>query len=240
MDDSPDTVFVLLRLVETLRAEIDAQTRAAAAAEERYAREIRRLIAMVEGLTRQIDELLRDRAEKRRVEPARVREEAKAVAAALGGGGSSSTSEPARAPRPPPGDAWAPALYARVQVRFDDGGEVFDRTLHRLWSPLSLDVPPRPVALPVHALAREPGAGDHLMLPGWLDKAAELARLRDDQVRRSAVARRWRHGDGRSRLGEDPQVFAARVGAEVSALEAEEVRAEAGDVEVVFFGVVWV
>ena len=97
--------------------------------------------------------------------------------------------------------------------------------------------------LPAHALAREPGAGDHLLLPGWLDEAAELQRLRDgvhDQVRRSAVARRWRHGEGQSRLGEDPAAFAGRVGVEVSALEAVEVRAEAGDVEVVFFGVVWV
>ena len=88
-----------------------------------------------------------------------------------------------------------------------------------------------------------PGAGDHLLLPAWLDEAAELERLRDgvhDQVRRSAVARRWRHGEGQSRLGEDPQAFAGRVGVEVSALEAVEVRAEAGDVEVVFFGVVWV
>lgn len=106
MDDSPGTVPVLLQLVETLRAQLDAQTKAAAAAEERHAREVRGLIAMVEGLTRQLDELLRDRAEERRAELARVREEAKA-AAALGGGGSSSTSEPAPRP-PPPGPAASP------------------------------------------------------------------------------------------------------------------------------------
>lgn len=54
--------------------------------EERTARkkdraEIRRLVAMIEGLTRQLDELLRDRDAERAAEVARLREEARAAAA---------------------------------------------------------------------------------------------------------------------------------------------------------------
>ena len=75
-------VDTLLGVVATLQAELEAQREQAAesrreAAESR--REIARLVAMVEGLTAQLDVLLRDKAEERRAELARVREEARAA-----------------------------------------------------------------------------------------------------------------------------------------------------------------
>ena len=78
----PTTDATLLAVISTLRAELDAQREERARTSEDLAlarREISRLVAMVEGLTRQLDTLLRDHDEARRAELARMREEAKAA-----------------------------------------------------------------------------------------------------------------------------------------------------------------
>jgi transposase len=81
---------VLLEVIRTLQAQLAAQQhereseREAERAERSQARqEIARLVSMVEGLTRQLDELLRDRDEERRVELARELEAVRAAVAAL-------------------------------------------------------------------------------------------------------------------------------------------------------------
>ena len=78
---------VLLGVIQTLQAELQAQREEVARARQEAAkdraesqREIGRLVVMVEGLTRQLDLLLRDRDEERRAELARLRDEAKAAA----------------------------------------------------------------------------------------------------------------------------------------------------------------
>jgi transposase len=68
-------VDTLLSVVATLQSELAAQREQAADSR----REIARLVAMVEGLTAQLDVLLRDRAEERRAELESLRQEARAT-----------------------------------------------------------------------------------------------------------------------------------------------------------------
>ena len=77
----PTPATVLLEVIRTLQAELQVQRQESARAREESQREIARLVAMVEGLTGQLDRLLRDRDEERRAELAKLREEAKATAA---------------------------------------------------------------------------------------------------------------------------------------------------------------
>jgi transposase len=82
------TTETLLSVIRTLNAALQAEQKAAA--ESR--REIARLVAMVEGLTKQLDLLLRDRDEERRAELARLRQEALALAEAAKAAGSGGTN----------------------------------------------------------------------------------------------------------------------------------------------------
>jgi transposase len=119
--NDPATADAFLEVIRTLRAQLDAQIRAVAEASERHARErevsareIKRLIAMVEGLTRQLDELLRDRADEKRAELARIRDEARAAAAAA-------TAAAGPSPVVPPLDSETPA--PAVEPSESPGGE---------------------------------------------------------------------------------------------------------------------
>lgn len=98
----PPTAEVLLGVISTLQAELAAQR-------EQAARENARLVAMIEGLTAQLDVLLRDRQEERRAELAKLREEAKAVLEAA-------------AAAPPQDEAAPPAAPARSERRRDKHG----------------------------------------------------------------------------------------------------------------------
>lgn len=89
------TLPALLRVIETLQQQLLTQQAEAAQAREEAGREIRRLITMIEGLTQQLDLLLRGRDEERRAELARLREEAQAAARTIGG-----DSDPQGAPEP--------------------------------------------------------------------------------------------------------------------------------------------
>ena len=108
-EQTPATV--LLEVIRTLQAELQAQREEAARAREESKREVARLVAMVEGLTGQLDQLLRDRDEERRAELARLREEARA-AAARAAEGSSDDGTPSGATRPEP----PPSSESRAQV----------------------------------------------------------------------------------------------------------------------------
>jgi len=99
-EQTPATV--LLDVIRTLQAELQAQRDEAARArgEVSEARcEIGRLVVMVEGLTKQLDLLLRDRDEERRADLAKLREEAKAAALRAAGGTSDGDGS---GPEPPP------------------------------------------------------------------------------------------------------------------------------------------
>ena len=114
----------LIGVITTLQAELSTQRdereleRLERARErERHAREregsrreIARLVAMVEGLTQQLDELLRDRNEERQAELARLREEAQAALA-------NQTADPE-----PGSDDEAPAKPEAKAVKRDEHG----------------------------------------------------------------------------------------------------------------------
>ena len=89
---SSPTIDALLEVIATLRAELVAQRAHA----EESRREIARLVTMVEGLTGQLDVLLRDRDEAQRAELAALREQARAALESA-----SLSSTPAVAPPPP-------------------------------------------------------------------------------------------------------------------------------------------
>jgi len=90
----------LVEVIRTLTAELEAQRESAQEAR----REITRLVQMVEGLTGQLDVLLRDRDEERRAELAKLREEAKAALAVV----------------PPPTETEEPTAPARKSGRGRD------------------------------------------------------------------------------------------------------------------------
>lgn len=96
----PPTADALVAVIITLQAELETQRLEAAKAREEARREIRRLVTMVEGLTKQLDALLRDRDEERRAELAKLREEAKAALDAASA--ASPTSDNIDEPPPPP------------------------------------------------------------------------------------------------------------------------------------------
>ncbi len=75
MAPTASTTDALTRVIATLGAELDEQRKHAQEARK----EIARLVKMVEGLTGQLDVLLRDRDEERRAELAKLREEARAA-----------------------------------------------------------------------------------------------------------------------------------------------------------------
>ncbi|MCB9630525.1 MAG: IS66 family transposase, partial [Sandaracinaceae bacterium] len=101
------SVAALLSVIQTLQQELESRRHetAQARAETAEARaEIRRLVEMVEGLTRQLDALLRDRNDERRAELAKVQAEARAVAEAH----AASAADEDVAPLTPPSDRAAP------------------------------------------------------------------------------------------------------------------------------------
>jgi hypothetical protein len=89
---------------------------------------------------------------------------------------------------------WEPALYARLDVRFDTAREVVEeRTVHRLLRvdavAAGIDDLPEPTAVPLpdDLLHRQalPG-GRYRPLPGWLGAPEGLSHLRRDWQRRAA------------------------------------------------------
>ena len=101
------TTEVLLEVIRTLQAQISAfqamnTTLQAqhAADRERSQREVARLVKMVQGLTRQLDELLKNRDEERRAELARLLAEALASAAAATSGTDATTAAGTAGPPP--------------------------------------------------------------------------------------------------------------------------------------------
>ena len=91
--ETPTTVDLLL-VIRSLENQLEESNR-----------QVSRLLSMVEGLTRQLDELLRDRNEERRAEVARVRAEAAATAAAMdeaSAGVPQTPSSPPSSPADPP------------------------------------------------------------------------------------------------------------------------------------------
>ena len=104
---------VLLGVIQTLQAELQVQREEVARARQEAAkdraesqREIGRLVVMVEGLTKQLDLLLRDRDEERRAELARLRDEAKA-AAERAMGDPATADAAGDGPEPPPPESRA-------------------------------------------------------------------------------------------------------------------------------------
>jgi len=106
--DPAATIDLLTGVIETLRSELAAQREQADRQAEEAARqaeeargEIVRLVKMVEGLTDQLDVLLRDRNEERRAELARQREEARNALdkTPAPSGGESAPAPPAKAGR---------------------------------------------------------------------------------------------------------------------------------------------
>lgn len=92
-------VEALVGVIGTLQAQLERQQVDAARAREADRKEISRLVAMVEGLTQQLDRLLGDQEAERKAELARQRDEARAVVAAI------AAAEPASegpAPKPDP------------------------------------------------------------------------------------------------------------------------------------------
>lgn len=80
-----------------------------------------------------------------------------------------------------------PALYADVQLRFDEAkaGFVLDHRERRVWFPLGDGLPgePVPVRLDADDLAtRPPGAARFQPLPAWVDEAKELTQLKRQVV----------------------------------------------------------
>ena len=71
------TIRALTAVIESLQAEVSALRSQMAKQQDAYANEIRRLVTMVEGLTKQLDVLLRDQDDARRAEVARLRNEAR-------------------------------------------------------------------------------------------------------------------------------------------------------------------
>jgi hypothetical protein len=140
-------------------------------------------------------------------------------------------------PKTPDGkQAFAPALYADLRLRFDEeraGGEAFvvDRRLARVFFPLEDRLPeaPLPVRLePQDLLQEPPGEATYRPLPAWMDEAKELAalqkRILDDVFRTEHegqfLCRPLKlHG----RAGETEAEFRQRCEAEVQARVDEEV-----------------
>lgn len=86
-----DAVFVIRALqaqLEMLKQQLETQQARHAKEREADRRQIERLVKMVEGLTRQLDELLADKADQRRAEVARLRKEALAAKEAAKAGAS--------------------------------------------------------------------------------------------------------------------------------------------------------
>jgi len=115
---APDetSLAALLCVIETLQAELVARRAETAEAH----REIKRLVAMVEGLTKQLDMLLRDRHEERRAALAELREEARAK-----------LPEPEPAPEPTRAPPTSPAPDAPPPNRSKHGRKPLPAHLER-------------------------------------------------------------------------------------------------------------
>jgi transposase len=97
-----DDRTVLLSVIQTLQKQLELQQVQAERDRQEARHEIARLMKMLEGLTRQLDELLRDRDEERREQLARLQEEAMAMAqAALEAQKSQVPAPPPPVPEPP-------------------------------------------------------------------------------------------------------------------------------------------
>ena len=79
---------------------------------------------------------------------------------------------------------WEPAIYADIELRFDEERAGFEHKerQHRLWYPIHHDLlshqPTWLTLQPADLLPHEPGDGVFMTLPPWLDEPLEFAALR--------------------------------------------------------------
>lgn len=113
---------------------------------------------------------------------------------------------------------WEPALYARLNLQFDEGKEfVLNREEHRMFFPIgSLRAAFEPAFEANDILHAPPGAGWFAPLPANADEQRELKALEKkvvDDVLRGETERMFRHKELRleGRAGESREDFEARV-----------------------------
>ena len=92
------------------------------------------------------------------------------------------------AAEPPRADGklhWKPAVYADLELRFDEdrAGFVLDHRLRRVWFPLDQSAPPQPIAVEIEEqdlLERPDEPGRFHSLPTWLDEKSEITAMRKE------------------------------------------------------------
>ena len=92
------------------------------------------------------------------------------------------------AAEPPRADGklhWKPAVYADLELRFDEdrAGFVLDHRLRRVWFPLDQSAPPQPIAVEIEEqdlLERPDEPGRFHSLPAWLDEKSEITAMRKE------------------------------------------------------------
>ncbi len=105
---------------------------------------------------------------------------------------------------PPRADSklvWKPAVYADIELRFDEdkAGFVLDHRERRVWFPLAGSSPPSPRAADIEdedLLERPENPGRFSPLPEWLDEKSELKAMRKailDDVYRSETRGMFSH-----------------------------------------------
>ena len=145
--------------------------------------------------------------------------------------------EAAEPARPDGAIAWRPALYADLELRFDEdrAGFVLDHRERRVWFPLDRGSAgdPRLAAIEDGDLLNAPPAGGRFdTLPTWVDEKRELSDLRKrilDDVYRSETRGMFRHAKlklyGKSGEGREDferrcrQAIAARIDEAVAKLK---------------------
>lgn len=111
---------------------------------------------------------------------------------------------------------WLPAIYARLQLQFDEGRDfVHHRDEHRLFFPIDA-APVEPDFQGADLLGAAPGEGWFAPVPPHVDEARELKALEKrviDEVLRGETEQMYRHRGVKleSRAGEDLASFRARV-----------------------------
>jgi hypothetical protein len=124
-------------------------------------------------------------------------------------------------PRRPDGiQVWRPALYAELQLRFDEDryGFVLDEHLHRIWFPLGDRMAREHLSLkvdPEDILTRAPAGGRYAPLPAWCDEDRERKRLQkqvSDDVYRTESRPSFIHRKLKlhAQVGESEEAFLAR------------------------------